>query len=1658
MDPNPRIGEINQRDRIGSLIQLYGVGHQDTLLTLNPEITMFHRDYKTHLGFGTHHVTVTRDSTNPVFLGTKETFSIPRQGTYLSNLTLSVVLNDTLIGNELFQANNQFGILELISEISFRVGNDVIDMLTPEMIVAEMSLFQSQDRWDKISQVIRGTITSRGIESMIPLPFWFCHWKPGFDNGSKFPLYPLDKQTPLEILVTWKTKEQAKCICSTQLTRNIELWVDLITCSPTEVNFLRTDPQESLVLTHEVATVDIKHREQRIEIPFRNMCKQVCWGLKQETDLVEYIQTMSETELDVRQRLSSVPRSVQDILEAHQFRMEYSRLLFQKNLLCNIQQKGFLRHHFTGHQTLHDYIDIKHPRLMAVHHTTNETNGYLQHVWNREGDVFTNEVFRNAPAQPGTLFMQAYGPSLAGMICDSRFYGTSVRRDQDDLVVSFRYHSSIPSSVFSYMPTGYLHPLCSIGIPPNDMLEIGIDRLQNIHARFRGRVYPTDIHVQTTYEWNLIEIRIQQTMVHIDSFQIPISMPMFQYYWIFIGNHSWNSVTAVRKARVESLLHPTPGYSWIPFPNGYLSEHRETERILAIAEHFLVTTHRIKHQTKEIFVFPSPLEISPCYAFQDSLQRLFLCHKRTILCVDTTGLVLYQGSPFALDIELAVYDAMSRSILCKIGTKIVRWYVDTMRLGNETPWQGLSALQTNLLCYRETPLVVQRDESRVYVSYDNATLEFEAQALDPLFMISSAVYQDILYVSTGRQVVSIEPLHETIKRYRRLDLPGGILEIVEIHVSDPDFLYLYCRVQGKLSPTGDDTTVETTLGIVRVRTLDLTIDPTFGKEGVQPLFSGVYEKHAPNFQLLRSVGIQESPTLDPILFKDRIIRVSDSRLTIDSVVSGVLPVYMDFPRDILNLSWCPYDRDFFFVGMSNHSVFYQKEDRSWVFDFMVDGNVQVAIDEDGVYFDGYFHSQHEDLQDFDSLVFCAPLQNQCYVIVYENASHQRYLAIRRLVGLNALRKWVIHDERDEQMRCHRVAEWDTIEEVAKVRISFLGNRVLFRYLDNIIGSLEFCPVPMYPPADFFRSGHLNLYDSTNIPFVSNGLVVVINQSSFVFHHSLAVVSRTQVFGGPHVLLHFQWFGESSPSVYIYHQDGLVVVAWIRASMVVARSPDVILREDGIYFDAVFPVSRSPSITIERTDNLPRVYPNPPKPRVVMTKEPLADEPLNLEIDVYIDGVQYRCSYDQGVVPRESTEYVYAASENVVLCKASSSDDQLVLRDIHGKTKDYPFYFRIPSDITPVSLYADIPNHMVYVRFFTDVRQFEIKTPGVLELYQGPSPRMIKTDDTWVAVGYYERSRTWSVISLSVPRRFPIPPKQVTEQVFKERENARFYRHHRSYVISDLMIAAQPMGKRERLVSLWKSTSREWIFEVYSLGFPVDLERLLGSETVCSFWDPFATDLQPLVQDVDLSGNRLYVRFSIPVEVSRLETTKDLSESLDLTIYIKHIVDSKELYYFALDTSTLQVLDTSGVIRQRFGIERIRSSAYPSEPYVQVVIDLANLSSVKIPVYNSLQFTKISMEHQLQLGEAILPARPRESMYFQTVVPFFTYQNQDSLGLQCYSFAVYPGYFQPSGHYNMTVTDNSLYVIMDRAIAGTMYLFGFNYNLIRHDTHAKVLFR
>jgi hypothetical protein len=188
-----------------SLLQLQGLGIQDTYLTKDPQINIFKYTYYRYVNFATDIVKLQLNEM--ATFGKKTTCLIPRKGHLLSKLYLHLKLPQlTKTSGDYLCYTNAVGYAIFSEPIELEIGGVVVDRLYPQFL----------DMWDELSNsskqngrnlmlgksdLYRSNLHNaiKPLDIIVPLEFWFTK-----QYSSALPLLSMSNQ---EIKVNFKLRD-----------------------------------------------------------------------------------------------------------------------------------------------------------------------------------------------------------------------------------------------------------------------------------------------------------------------------------------------------------------------------------------------------------------------------------------------------------------------------------------------------------------------------------------------------------------------------------------------------------------------------------------------------------------------------------------------------------------------------------------------------------------------------------------------------------------------------------------------------------------------------------------------------------------------------------------------------------------------------------------------------------------------------------------------------------------------------------------------------------------------------------------------------------------------------------------------------------------------------------------------------------------------------------------------------------------------------------------------------------------------------------------------------------------------------------------------------------------------------------------------------------
>jgi hypothetical protein len=266
------------------------------------------------------------------------------------------------------------------------------------------------------------------------------------------------------------------------------------------------------------------------------------------------------------------------------------------------------------------------------------------------------------------------------------------------------------------------------------------------------------------------------------------------------------------------------------------------------------------------------------------------------------------------------------------------------------------------------------------------------------------------------------------------------------------------------------------------------------------------------------------------------------------------------------------------------------------------------------------------------------------------------------------------------------------------------------------------------------------------------------------------------------------------------------------------------------------------------------------------------------------------------------------------------------------------------------------------------------------------------------------------------------------ELFQEKNNTRLYKNDTICYVYDLRVYYYYTPEPSLvLLSSWTSSSIEWRVSFqnieptqWGLPDPIDIQ-----------WnDIFGNPLSTLVTSCTVEESTCYhIVFSREVQLGQLRSSLEIPDQLALfsvSIDMK-IGDVWVPFYYKVgrvfETGTLDVLFYGN----------IDMGSYVPKPAEGPLFDSFELLDPGSALFN------------IEIGGFKVSNRPKESFYYQQVVPWYTNQTATK-GLHRYSFAINPtDVVQPSGHYNMEL--NSNYLLSESAPRGKLLMFAETLNFM-----------
>ena len=1591
-----KVPEKDSRDSIGSFIQLYGVGAQDVHLTYIPEITFFQRGYKQYLGFGITHETVEIPIPSEIW-GTRSIVTLSKDGTYLSNMILSLKVSEPSFANEIFQSVNSYGVLELIDSISLRVGTTIFDTVSSDHIMVHFSKLPSE-KFRNVCQMVRGNLVGDRICSMIPLPFWFCHWNPSFDNGGKFPLHPMDLRVPISVEIQWKIKENCKCICSSKLSVQGELFVDYVVGSKKEVDYLRSQtPKESqpeLVSLHAQEVERVTLQESKIPIRFKGLARQIAWGFKPDVDLVDYIQADSSSEQALRSSLSSEARTVADVQAVVETRRKGLEVQYERNMLSNVQVPGYLLRHYTFDRTLYDYLS--NTRL------NDDPQVFFDRVLHS-----SNSLFEDLSGNGSSTFHKAESLFQFGVSSDSKYYSARIRKGREDLFVSCAF---FPTGTWQYSSKNYRIPLISLVGNTQWGATLATDRNGWIYLQVQGAEQKTALQMDlnsfswTTLEVGLMDGRVQVRVIGTEVSEIAPFLWTGVYapsdlYTVIVGNHP--SVAKIRdRASASVALQGVTDYPSLSYPSSYLSETGLDAPRTKFGDYEISkqgTSYTVFFQGQQVKTFTTPSKVvacpEPAYGFSAPLVRsfrLFLGYSTTLFVIDGVGPDLFT-STLSGPIQSLYYDPQTMKLWCYCGGTTMTC-VDTVDSTVQVVSGRVQAGAVEGIVLDPSRTLVY-DSSSVWIN----TSWYGTLPETPTVFQADTDASGNTYLITGTKLVRIGITGNTVSNVT-------VNGLKEVHVYDQKVYLLVMAL---------NDTVE-----IHRRNLDLTVDTTFGNSGVQKIYSGYFRSGAAVLERIDSKAPPDSSGVTRYQ-NGRVFVQTSTAVQSSNFSRGDLQT-KNFPQKILAFSTrLDTEAVSSTVACNESTVFWGTSS----FGFVVYPNVSIRCDASGVRVNDTLVSYSSLAVTMGSLVLAHPLFNEYFAVMYDDNVGDRkvFTAKATVSGVDS--------------SSVQVLPVDPLKNVSPSAIDYTLILNDFTYSVNGVATVtlnNYMQLPMYDVDAFIQTAHLNLYNATSYPMVlgnSPGTPVVLTGTSFRVRGN-TVQTSVSLFGS-HTYRDIQVL-DANTFVYLFTTGSDVKVAWVKLNGLVLEVQSLWVLE------AASASSEFPCFIGNKESNVLHVYSSG------------FDYPIAMTVGANGTLVSKSTFFDY--------PYVFYRSMNYGLVSTAGLDLRIV--DLDGQYNMY-------STGNTHSHNSNNKYHLYHTGrdvFWTVgplMQTLTERRPEPTQYIQGIPPMLHVDQDFHVIV---------DCSAVGTVRKMQLPLLRTTvtsyeQELVKEFARPVEYRNIRSYSIRDLRISSFP---QRPLPVAYTSLSKKWKLQVYDQSL-VELSsstllNLIGSLGQLVFYDILGRPLTSLVSSTSLTGNSIEVVFTKPVQLESIMSFYIIGPGgspIPLVAYMYHWNESLQQwwYYYAYLGNLVQLVPNVeyGFLERRFymnGMTSVNTSV--RIPRVEITTSLSS----KLEPFNSFAYTPFKdVYYRIELGEAKVPFQLRSSSYYDTIIPFYTLQNSpEEVCVNRYSFALFPTYFQPSGHYDLNQTSNYLvYQFLTKPPAGQMFLFADTMNFVEFGTGVRLVY-
>lgn len=1675
-----------QRDSVGTLLQLYSVGMQDTHLTYMPEFSHFNQSYEQHMAFGFNHEELDHMFPMGSVFGSKHTFVIPRKGSYLGNISLQLTLgiDDVTMDSDVFLALNAYGIFEMIDKIVFRCNNKVLDELLPEHVFHEFGSSLSDQKRIALTKMLRGEkIDSNTIRITIPLPFWFCNWNPKSDACNRFPLASLDTNLPIALDLCMKDKSLCQCITTDMVSLRVQLWVDYIVVSKTEENLMMSETYDSLIETHSFHIEPLTKQESRTDIPFQHVTKKLSWGFKPHIDISNVIEDVFSTGKDDRRNLDNYSVSIVDS-QLRQIHEEQESLITQKNLLHVIQNPNFIQHHFTFNSTLHDYIDLSvrfydglEEQATAIDFLSHTLPYYQPTTSPREEHVLQ-----------GYHFDTVYGPLLKGLKLQGYYY-TFINRDTQNTFIT--YNSYLSWESLRDLPAYVEANVCAF-ISRKHWWKLSFKRMQDSKHAELFLESPREKITCGLLDMNAwVEFKINISLDHVsvcahDGVQkiesrLSYRFPSKSTYMFVIGN--FPSVILDFENEFEktiALMSSDVAYADRTYPHTYLKTRPYPDMvILGCTGSFVVSikddTLYVYHQGIVIHTMQHT-ETGQIWVREDLLERCFLFWGYSLFVVDREGNCNKYDDilvPFSSGSILDVVQWSQEFIILMSDMKVISLDILTLSLRENHDFDGSTpSVTSNDYRIAMDPLItdsatiISMDATSIYIG-SRYTLSIE-EPQDVVPHLSHAYITDgistYLVICTGTQCIL----------WCSGSNEGGNVEFCRVTVSTPSKPVQSLVVMGNRASSSIFAVTDSTLpwgkptsSLIRIDLVSgtLVVDQGFGDDGeitlhydseheYHPMFVSLYEDASGSYyQSLTGIYSVYNGSIRKVSFTSQ-TDVFEIPPMLSSAQNELRSWYVDPSDNIYG-----YDRGLFWETSQNaHTRFFVNLGVAQ--SIVTDTSIAYIYGDQNV--EDNLSILYED-QGFETVVYTHPLPLHAHALLFRDASKNVWITINRIeTDASDSEVLQVHKDTfailqpDQQSEVSQELPMQVVNRkesdvltLTSYDIDKIGGRVTYRFNDGQVVTVYFMDYEKEIEDNwrFFTndSGGLdtnnpnipddymnNDFQDDPVPYIINDVPVAYTDESFSVDFTPKKPWREIIPDASDVLF---VRGEMNSIRVIYTKE----------------NPDISVHQSYISLDSSDvhdPIVVS-TVDVSDVQEVQHIQVGIKSDEIFINGDVFA---MDTNTHKYVRTLDI----DNTLIRYKDGNFAMVEKETVLyLVDLDNVYESVQLEQVTARGR---YFMHVDNDSKHVFV-----SHGDFVSIF-DPR----KTSGFV--ISGFHNDMIVYDHEVLRIfGQSNHVETpygaEIVIDRPLNRLSSLSIQELRHVMFLSIQHITYTSY--PYMFShDISISKEMIQDRYGIRDIWKSNSKTWTIEVLEEAIEDGVKRYtkvsltdspwdwlpqepLGGNYNLLFYDTFGASLDEHIEAVSVDVNKIMVSFSRPVVLDAIRSTWDIGHEISFTYYVYNDVDGEDMLYVAKDDGTSHSEMDGTTTRHFFEIQTMVINH--SETNYKQIDDSTGIgaklrSTPERFRLDSMQFLGMQ-ESRLQLGEAKIPADFRNSLYYTTANPFFTLQSPSESGYNSYSFSLYPSYYQPSGYYDLSVTTNFLHTKLHTEYHGDLYILSKNYNMI-----------